>query len=104
MGGLCLLVKLHREGSAPAACAAALFFYRLVCRTDIISNNDSIHQAKIVLVGWEEVGADVLLQLRGVGPHRAGDQPEGGLGRAGQEGGHHGGEERQVGVRRGNND
>ena len=26
MGGLCLLVKLHREGSAPAACAAGLFF------------------------------------------------------------------------------
>ena len=27
MGGLCLLVKLHREGSAPAACAARLFYY-----------------------------------------------------------------------------
>ena len=25
MGGFCLLVKLHREGSAPAACAADLF-------------------------------------------------------------------------------
>ena len=25
MGELCLLVKLHREGSAPAACAAGLF-------------------------------------------------------------------------------
>ena len=26
MGGFCLLVELHREGSAPAACAAVLFF------------------------------------------------------------------------------
>ena len=26
MGGICLLVELHREGSAPAACAAGLFF------------------------------------------------------------------------------
>ena len=26
MGGFCLLVELHREGSAPAACAAGLFF------------------------------------------------------------------------------
>ena len=25
MGGFCLLVELHREGSAPAACAAGLF-------------------------------------------------------------------------------
>ena len=25
MGGFCLLVKLHREWSAPAACAAGLF-------------------------------------------------------------------------------
>ena len=25
MGGFCLLVELHREGSAPAACAAVLF-------------------------------------------------------------------------------
>ena len=25
MAGLCLIVKLHREGSAPAACAAGLF-------------------------------------------------------------------------------
>ena len=25
MGGFCLLVDMHREGSAPAACAAGLF-------------------------------------------------------------------------------
>ena len=25
MGGFCLLVELHQEGSAPAACAAGLF-------------------------------------------------------------------------------
>ena len=25
MGGFCLLVELHRDGSAPADCAAALF-------------------------------------------------------------------------------
>ena len=28
MGGFCLLVELHREGSAPAACAAGLFIHR----------------------------------------------------------------------------
>ena len=27
IGGLCLLVELHREGSAPAACAAGLFWF-----------------------------------------------------------------------------
>ena len=27
MGGFCLLVELHREGSVPAACAAGLFSY-----------------------------------------------------------------------------
>ena len=27
-GGMCLLVELHREGSAPAACAAGLFYTR----------------------------------------------------------------------------
>ena len=27
MGGFCLLVELHREGSAPEACAAGLFFF-----------------------------------------------------------------------------
>ena len=26
MGGFCLLVELHREGSVPAACAAGLFY------------------------------------------------------------------------------
>ena len=26
MGGFCPLVELHREGSAPAACAAGLFY------------------------------------------------------------------------------
>ena len=31
MGGFCLLVELHQEGSAPAACAAGLFFYVLHC-------------------------------------------------------------------------
>ena len=29
MGGLCLSVKLHREGSAPTACAAGLFMFIL---------------------------------------------------------------------------
>ena len=37
MGGLCLLVKLHREGSAPAAWAAVLYLNNLyiyirICR------------------------------------------------------------------------
>ena len=27
MGEICLLVQLHREGSAPAACTAGLFNY-----------------------------------------------------------------------------
>ena len=27
MGGFCLLMELHRKGSAPAACAAGLFNY-----------------------------------------------------------------------------
>ena len=30
-----------------------------------------------MLIGREEVWADVLLQLRGVRPHRARDQPDG---------------------------
>ena len=30
MGGFCLLVELHREGFAPAACAACLFLSRTV--------------------------------------------------------------------------
>ena len=29
MGGFCLLVELHREGSAPAACAAGLLHNQL---------------------------------------------------------------------------
>ena len=29
MGGLCLSVKLHREGSAPTACAAGMFMFVL---------------------------------------------------------------------------
>ena len=33
MGGLCLLEKLHREGSAPAACAAGLFTLHLNHKT-----------------------------------------------------------------------
>ena len=36
MGGFCLLVELRREGSAPAACAAGLFYLKLdtlVCQT-----------------------------------------------------------------------
>ena len=29
MGGFCLLVELHRKGSAPAACAAGLFINKI---------------------------------------------------------------------------
>ena len=38
--------------------------------------NDDAYEAKVVLVGRKEVGADVLLELRGVCPHRARDQPD----------------------------
>ena len=32
MGGFCLLVELHRVGSAPAACAAGLLEYKVYIR------------------------------------------------------------------------
>ena len=38
--------------------------------------NDDAYEAKVVLVGRKEVGADVFLELRGVCPHRARDQPD----------------------------
>ena len=53
MGGFCLLVELHREGSAPAACAAGLFFKK-VCFTGVInpkqtSNYESSFLFKTIL-------------------------------------------------------
>ena len=30
---ICLLVELHPEGFAPAACAAGLFLYQIICHT-----------------------------------------------------------------------
>ena len=38
MGVSCLLVKLHRERSAPAACAAGLFFHEVFTKTNRFSS------------------------------------------------------------------
>ena len=45
MGGFCLLVELHREGSAPAVCRAGFFLSKFSCffSTYIIFRNLSLY-------------------------------------------------------------
>ena len=51
MGGFCLLVVLHQEGSAPAACAAGYFFCENVhCGENIFTElahwADSVYEVR----------------------------------------------------------
>ena len=68
MGGFSILVELHRDGSAPAACAAGLFFF-------ITSSLPSIKEGDVTLIHWwclthlisiqqQKIGEGVHLQGR----------------------------------------